>query len=87
MTDASQATIDEIRKAIVQAGRLKIEPEAIGLDDKLYGPESLGLHSIDTFDLVTDVETKFGVTVPDDEIPKLNSVSAILAFVQNHRNG
>jgi acyl carrier protein len=86
MTDASPPTIDEIRKAIVHAGRLKIEPDAIGVDHKLYGPESLGLHSIDIFDLVTDLETKFGINVPDEEIPKLNSVSDILAFVEARRN-
>ena len=77
---------NEIRAMIVHVGRLQIDPMTIGLEDKLYGPDSLGLHSINIFDLVTEIETKYGVSVPDDEIPKLNSVSDIASFLQNRLN-
>jgi len=87
MANDSEAVIDEIRKAIVHAGKLKIEPGQIGVDQKLYGPESLGLHSIDIFDLVTDLETRFGITVTDEEIPKLNTITEIVALLESRRNG
>ncbi|MBK5254679.1 MAG: acyl carrier protein [Vicinamibacteria bacterium] len=86
MVEATNPLVEEIRRVIVSAARLEIEPGEIGLDQPLHGPDSLALNSIDIFDMVAELEGKLGIQVPDEEIPRLNSVAAILAFVESRRN-
>lgn len=86
MAEGTNPLVEEIRQVIVRAARLDIAPGEIGLDQPLFGPDSLGLSSIDVFDMVTELEGQLGIPVPDEVIPKLNSVAAILAFVESHRN-
>lgn len=87
MAEGTNPLVEEIRQVIVRAARLEIAPGDIGLDQPLHGPDSVGLTSIDVFDMVTDLEGQLGIQVPDEEIPKLNSVAAIVAFVESRRNG
>lgn len=86
MVEATNPLVDEIREVIVKSAKLEIKPSEIGLDQPLHGPGGLGLNSIDVFDMVTELEGRLEIQFPDQEIPKLNSVAAILGFVESRRN-
>ena len=62
-------TRDELRKDIkgllVETLMLRREPDSIGDDTPLFGPEGLGLDSIDTVTLLAELEKRFGITVRD----------------------
>jgi len=56
----------EIKQGIVESAWLKIQPSEIGDDVPLYGPESLGLESIDVTTLIFDIEKRFSIVIPED---------------------
>lgn len=87
MTDEARDIANEVRRIIVETAKLKCRPEEIQNDQPLHGPSSLGLHSLDIFELVLELETRLGVEIKDDEVTKLNSVAAIVALVESRRRG
>jgi acyl carrier protein len=83
----SDALRTEIKQAIVRSLRLPIQPEEIGDTTELFGPEGLGLDSIDVLELVLELERSLGVTISDENTGAtvLRTVDSIAAFVQTHR--
>jgi acyl carrier protein len=77
----------EIKQAIVQCLRLPTAPESIGDAAPLFGPDGIGLDSIDVLELVLELERSFGVTIADQEtgMQVLQSVDTIAAFVRSSR--
>lgn len=78
---------DTIKTMMVENLMLKIPKEEIGDDLPLFGPDGLGLDSIDALELVVSLEKKFGVSVPNSETAKqaLASVKSIHEYVLAHR--
>jgi acyl carrier protein len=64
----TQATLDDLRVILVENTLLRVEPQNIGADQMLFGPDGLGLDSIDALQLAVAVERRYGVTLKD---PKL----------------
>jgi acyl carrier protein len=64
----NQATLDDLRVILVENTLLRVEPKNIGADQLLFGPDGLGLDSIDALQLAVAVERRYGVTLKD---PKL----------------
>ena len=68
---------------------LKVTKEEIRDDLPLFGPEGLGLDSIDALELVVGLEKHFGVKVPNSEAAKhaLATVNSLHDYVlANGRN-
>jgi acyl carrier protein len=78
----------EIKQAIVRCLRLPTAAEEIGDTAPLFGPDGIGLDSIDVLELVLELERSFGVTIADQEtgMKVLQSVETIAAFVRTSRN-
>lgn len=85
VNDSTSNLADDIRRTIVETVGKGFKVEDIGLDQPLYGPGSLGLHSLDIFELTLELETRLGIEIDDADIPKLNSVAAIVALVESRR--
>ncbi len=83
----SDALRTEIKQAIVRSLRLPIQPEEIGDTTELFGPDGLGLDSIDVLELVLELERALGVTISDEETGArvLRTVDSIAAFVEDNR--
>ena len=66
---------------------LKVPKEEIADDLPLFGPNGLGLDSIDALELVVSLEKKFGVTVPNSETARaaLATVNSIAEYVMARR--
>lgn len=83
--------MDELRKAIREmlAVRLKLASivEKIGDDTPLFGPEGLGLDSIDALELVLGIEKDFGVLIGDRAlaVKVLFSIDTIADFLREAR--
>jgi len=46
----------------------------------------LGLDSLDTVDLIMQLEQEFGVRIPDEDYPKLTTLESVLSYLQvEHR--
>ena len=77
----------EIKEMMVENLMLKVSKEEIADDMPLFGPEGLGLDSIDALELVVSLEKRFGVSVPNSETAKtaLASVNTIHDYVVANR--
>lgn len=42
--------------------------------------ESLGIDSLDVFNLLVDIEAKTGKQVPDDDVDKLTTIQSIVEY-------
>lgn len=77
---------DRIKKLMVENLMLQITEAEILDDQPLFGPESLGLDSVDALQLVVALDKTFGLKIPDAAAAKevLHSVNSMVAAVQKH---
>ena len=80
---------DAIKTMMVESLMLKVTKEEIHDELPLFGPEGLGLDSIDALELVVGLEKRFGVKVPDSEAAKkaLATVNSLHDYVVANRKG
>lgn len=78
---------EAIKEMMVENLMLKVPKEEIADDLPLFGPEGLGLDSIDALELVVSLEKRFGVTVPNSETARqaLATVNSIHDYVVANR--
>lgn len=79
----------KIKQLMVENLMLQVTVEEIGDDQPLFGPESLGLDSVDALQLVVALDKNFGLKIPDQAAAKLilGSVSSMATAVEKHRAG
>ena len=82
--DDTNALKEKIKTMMVENLMLQVEADEIGDDQPLFGPESLGLDSVDALQLVVGLDKHFGLKVPDQEAAKevLKSVNTIVAAIE-----
>lgn len=71
--------IEEEIKAVL-AGKIGKKPCDIGMENKLV--EDLGLDSLDTFDLLFDLEKEYGLEIPTVDALGFVTVGQVVAYVQ-----
>lgn len=76
-----------IKEMMVQSLMLQTPMDQIGDDQPLFGPDGLGLDSIDALELVVSMEKTFGVGVPNSEVAgkALRSVNTIHDYILEKR--
>ena len=77
----------QIKEMLVKNLMLQVTPEQIGNDLPLFGPEGLGLDSIDALELVVSMEKTFGVGVPNSDVAgkALRTVNTIHDYILEKR--
>jgi acyl carrier protein len=80
---------NRIKEMMVESLMLKISPAEIGDDQPLFGPNSLGLDSVDALQLVVALDKNFGLKIPDPAAAKkaLENVNAMAAAVHEINKG
>jgi acyl carrier protein len=78
---------EAIKEMMVENLMLKVSKEEIADDLPLFGPNGLGLDSIDALELVVSLEKKFGVSVPNSETARqaLATVNSLHDYVVANR--
>ncbi|GMU65749.1 MAG: acyl carrier protein [Acidobacteriota bacterium] len=78
-----------IKQILVDRLKLDRAPESIGDAEPLFGPDGLGLDSIDALELVLGVEQEFGVKIENEEVGSeaLSSVDRLAEFVLARQTG
>jgi len=72
-----------LKQILVERLKLERSPESIGDAEPLFGPDGLGLDSIDALELVLGVEQELGVPIGNEEIvaEALASIDRLAEFV------
>jgi acyl carrier protein len=83
MEDTTQLK-QRIKQIMVENLMLQITAEEISDDKPLFGPEGLGLDSVDALQLVVALDKNFSLKIPDPNAAKqiLESVNTIAAAIQ-----
>lgn len=76
---------NRIKKLMVENLMLQVTEAEIGDDQPLFGPESLGLDSVDALQLVVALDKNYGLKIPDPATAKevLHSVNSMAAAIGN----
>jgi acyl carrier protein len=76
-----------IKEMLVQNLMLQVTADQIGDDLPLFGPNGLGLDSIDALEIAVSMEKTFGVSVPNSEVATraLQSVNTIHDYILEKR--
>ena len=80
----TESEIFETVKELV-AEKLKLEPSEVTPEKSFTG--DLGADSLDTAQLIMDLEDKFDLEIPDEEAEKLQTVGAVIEYVKTKQNG
>lgn len=77
----------QIKEMLVKNLMLQVSPEQIGDGLPLFGPDGLGLDSIDALELVVSMEKTFGVGVPNSDVAgkALRTVNTIRDYILEKR--
>ena len=78
---------DDIKEMMIESLMLKTSKEEVSDDMPLFGPEGLGLDSIDALELVVALEKRYGVSIANSETAKtaLASVNSLHDYVVENR--
>jgi acyl carrier protein len=63
-------SIDDVRRLLVDNCMLRVAPEEIQPATTLFGPESLGLDSIDALQLTVGIEKSYGIAIQDPAVAR-----------------
>lgn len=77
----------QIKQLLIENLMLQLTAEEIGDQQPLFGPESVGLDSVDALQVVVALDKTFGLKIQDPEAAKqiLQSVHSIAEAVVQHR--
>jgi acyl carrier protein len=76
------SSFDKVKEVIMDklgVGEDKINVEASFVDD-------LGADSLDTVELIMQLEEEFGMEIPDEEAEKLTTVGSAVDYIDSHVN-
>jgi acyl carrier protein len=79
----NNATLEDLRVILVENTLLRIEPQNIGADQLLFGPDGLGLDSIDALQLAVAVERRYGVSLKEPKLARrvLGTLGTLQAWI------
>lgn len=85
----TQSLRQAIKELLARDLMLQVGPDQIGDDQPLFGPESLGLDSVDALQIVVALDKNYGVKIVDPATAKhiLQTVSTIAETIERHRAG
>jgi acyl carrier protein len=63
-------SLDELKKLIVENCVLKLKPDEIREDTPLFGPDSIGLDSLDALQLTVAIEQQYGIVINDAQVAR-----------------
>jgi acyl carrier protein len=72
-------TFDNVKEIIVDT--LSLDANDIKLESDLIN--DLGIDSLDVMELVMAIDEKCNITIPDEEIPNLTTVQAIVNYIDS----
>ncbi len=80
-------TVHKLKELLVTRLKLKVGVDKIKDDSPLFGPDSLGLDSIDVLELIIAIKKEFGVEIMDRETSErvFTSVGSIAQYIEENK--
>lgn len=63
--------------------------DKLGVEESQVTPEAsftgdLGADSLDTIELIMEIEKEFGISIPDDQAEKIGTVGDAVSYIEEH---
>jgi acyl carrier protein len=78
------ATTDEIRAGLAEILNEVADVAAEDVSDEKTFTDDLDVDSLSMVEVAMAAEEKFGVKIPDDELPKLKTVGDAVRYIENN---
>ena len=72
---------DEIKRIVVD--KLQVDEKQVTLEASFI--EDLGADSLDSVELVMDLEEHFGIEIPDEDAEKLKSIRDAISYIERKK--
>ena len=75
------STFDKVKDIIID--KLGVEEEKINTEASFV--DDLGADSLDTVELIMQLEEEFGIEIPDDDAEKITTVQAAIDYLDSNK--
>ena len=75
------STFDKVKEIIID--KLGVEEEKINSEASFV--DDLGADSLDTVELIMQLEEEFGIEIPDDDAEKITTVQAAIDYLDSNK--
>ena len=75
--------MSEIKEKVVEIIVDKLGVDAAEVKDEASFTNDLGADSLDTVELIMELEKQFDVTIPDPDAEKIQTVGDAVAYIEN----
>tara|TARA_B100000965_G_scaffold398099_1_gene415668 strand:- start:735 stop:965 length:231 start_codon:yes stop_codon:yes gene_type:complete len=75
------STFDKVKDIIID--KLGVEEEKISTEASFV--DDLGADSLDTVELIMQLEEEFGIEIPDDDAEKITTVQAAVDYLDSNK--
>ena len=75
------STFDKVKDIIID--KLGVEEEKISSEASFV--DDLGADSLDTVELIMQLEEEFGIEIPDDDAEKITTVQAAIDYLDSNK--
>ncbi|MBS7368063.1 MAG: acyl carrier protein [Prevotella sp.] len=75
--------MSEIKEKVVEIIVDKLGVDAAEVKDEASFTNDLGADSLDTVELIMELEKQFDVTIPDTDAEKIQTVGDAVAYIEN----
>ena len=75
------STFDKVKDIIID--KLGVEEEKISTEASFV--DDLGADSLDTVELIMQIEEEFGIEIPDDDAEKITTVQAAVDYLDSNK--
>jgi|TARA_B110000003_G_C16322604_1_gene407433 acyl carrier protein len=75
------STFDKVKDIIID--KLGVEEEKISKEASFV--DDLGADSLDTVELIMQLEEEFGIEIPDDDAEKITTVQAAIDYLESNK--
>jgi len=72
------STLDKVKEVIID--KLGVEEDKIVLEASFV--DDLGADSLDTVELIMQLEEEFGIEIPDDDAEKMTTVKSVVDYIE-----
>ncbi|MGN0062505.1 MAG: acyl carrier protein [Alloprevotella sp.] len=76
--------MSEISEKVKQLIVEKLSVDANDVKDEASFTNDLGADSLETVELMMDLEREFGITIPEEESEKISTVGDAIAYIEAH---
>ena len=73
---------DKVKEVIMD--KLGVDEDKINIEASFV--DDLGADSLDTVELIMQLEEEFGMEIPDEEAEKLTTVGSAVDYIDSHAN-